>query len=262
MSFRSSFHRFLSNSIVSLLAGVMLNLFTGWAAIPKQPFQEEEKAISSADLRKESSRRERPEQTKDRQADVQSNLLSRQLALAFSHPKVGTELELVDYQREQLRDLFYDYQKTLSELGQRYARMKPEERTQLFGELNQKVDTELARILLPPQLQRLQQLSLQSLVPSPTDGLAPFLAVLANPGYREHLGISADAYQDLQARLREENRKFAEEVQRLREAALERVLQGLSKEERQSLEEGLGVPFDFGGYQLGRGGVFRRPDDK
>lgn len=194
--------------------------------------------------------------------EVDNNLLARQLALAFSHPGVEKELDLVAYQKEQLRDLFYDYQKTLSELAQRFARMKQEDRSQLVGELVEKVDAELDKILLPQQRKRLRQISLQSVVPANNQGLAPFYAVLGNASYCEHLGISGETASRLQAKLREENEKFRAEVDRLRAASLERVLDTLTSAEREALTEGLGTAFDFGGYELGRGGVFRNADDK
>lgn len=197
-----------------------------------------------------------------RRVEVDNNLLARQLALAFSHPGVEKELDLVAYQKEQLRDLFYDYQKTLSELAQRFARMKQEDRLQLVGELVEKVDTELEKILLPEQRKRLRQISLQSIVPANNQGLAPFYAVLGNANYCERLGISVEAASQLQTKLREENEKFNAEVARLRAASLERVLDTLSPAEREALIDGLGTAFDFGGYELGRGGVFRNADDK
>jgi hypothetical protein len=197
-----------------------------------------------------------------RRVEVDNNLLARQLALAFSHPGVEQELDLVAYQKEQLRDLFYDYQKTLSEMAQRFARMKQEDRSQLVGELVKKVNAELEKILLPQQRKRLRQISLQSIVPANIQGLAPFYAVLGNASYCEHLGISVETASRLQAKLREENEKFNAEVNRLRAAALERVLDTLTSAEREALTEGLGTAFDFGGYELGRGGVFRNAEDK
>jgi DNA-directed RNA polymerase subunit F len=194
--------------------------------------------------------------------EVDNNLLARQLALAFSHPGVEKELDLVAYQKEQLRDLFYDYQKTLAELAQRFARMKQEDRSQLVGELVEKVDAELDKVLLPQQRKRLRQISLQSVVPANNQGLAPFYAVLGNASYCEALGISVETASQLQAKLREENDKFRAEVDRLRAASLERVLDTLTSAEREALTEGLGTAFDFGGYELGRGGVFRNADDK
>jgi hypothetical protein len=196
------------------------------------------------------------------QLEVKNNLLAREIALAFSHPEVEQELELVAYQKEQLRDLFYDYQKTMNEVAQQAARIKLEDRVRLFGELNEKIDQELDRVLLPNQRKRLRQIGIQSLAPPNPSGIAPFFSVLANQRYREYLGISSETASRLQVKLREENDKFAEEVARLRQAALDRVWDTLSPAERESLEAALGAGFDFGNYQLGRGGIFQRADDK
>ncbi|MFN9540025.1 MAG: hypothetical protein ACK6A8_12375 [Planctomycetota bacterium] len=226
--------------------------------------QERESSRKSAPADKDSELQLSPSNAGEgtRRMEVDNNLLARQLALAFSHPGVEKELDLVAYQKEQLRDLFYDYQKTLAELAQRFARMKQEDRSQLVGELVEKVDEELDKVLLPQQRKRLRQISLQSVVPANNQGLAPFYAVLGNASYCEHLGISGETASRLQAKLREENEKFRAEVDRLRAASLERVLDTLTSAEREALTEGLGTAFDFGGYELGRGGVFRNADDK
>ncbi len=194
--------------------------------------------------------------------EFKNTMLSRELALAFSHPGVERELELVAYQKEQLRDLFYSYQKSMSELAPRFARMKQEDRGKIFEQLMEKVDKELEQILLPPQRKRLRQISFQSLAPTNNQELAPFVSVLANSKYRQQLSISAETGERLQAKHREEYDKFAAKVAELRQAAIQRVLDTLTPAERESLEAGLGTSFDFGGYQLGRGGVFQMADDK
>ncbi|MFN9770813.1 MAG: hypothetical protein ACK56J_17265 [Planctomycetota bacterium] len=246
-----------------LLLGLLSNLSHGQET-SKSNRQERESSKNSAPADKKSESQLSPSAAGEdaRRVEVDNNLLARQLALAFSHPGVEKELDLVAYQKEQLRDLFYDYQKTLSELAQRFARMKQEDRSQLVGELVGKVDAELEKILLPQQRKRLRQISLQSVVPANNQGLAPFYAVLGNASYCEHLGISGETASRLQAKLREENEKFRAEVDRLRAASLERVLDTLTSAEREALTEGLGTAFDFGGYELGRGGVFRNADDK
>jgi hypothetical protein len=250
-------NRRLSLLALALMVGVPPYATLGQEAQP--PMSQEPRDLVEADSAKTASS---PSDSGPRGLEVRTNLLGRQVALAYSHPGVEKELDLVAYQKEQMRDLYYDYQKTMNELAQRFARMKQEDRSRLLGELNEKVDGELDKILLPEQRTRLRQISLQSVVPANNAGIAPFFAVLASASYCEYLEIPRETADRLQSKLREEDKKFAEEVTRLREASLERVLESLSADERKSLQDGLGSAFDFGGYELGRGGIFRRSDDK
>ena len=192
-----------------------------------------------------------------------SNVLIRELALAVGHPLVHSELELLPYQIEQLKQLQYDFQSEVTKTAREFARTKPIERDQALTAVYDRTRTEMERVLLPKQSTRLEQIAVQSMgsVTDPEDGMA-IVELLMQPTVRAELAISDEEIQALQNVSKEQAEKLKREIAELRAKANQMVLAKLSAKLREQVQDLIGEPFDFGDYQLQAGGVFRNSKDK
>jgi len=191
-----------------------------------------------------------------------SNVLVRELALAVGHPLVKDELELLPYQIDQLKQLQYEMQSEITKTAREYARVKPEQRDQGLAEVYGRTRTEMERVLLPKQSRRLEQLAVQSLGPvaEAEDGMA-LVNLLLLPTIRSELNISNEDLEAMYKASQAQNEMLKREIAELRARANRAVLNEISPEIRVRVEKLIGSPFDFGEYQLGRGGVFRKTSD-
>lgn len=190
-------------------------------------------------------------------------MLIRELALAVGHPLVHSELELLPYQIEQLKQLQYDFQSEVTKTAREFARTKPIERDQALTAVYDRTRTEMERVLLPKQSTRLEQIAVQSMgsVTDPEDGMA-IVELLMQPTVRAELAISDEEIQALQNVSQEQAEKLKREIAELRAKANQMVLAKLSAKLREQVQDLIGEPFDFGDYQLQAGGVFRNSKDK
>jgi hypothetical protein len=191
-----------------------------------------------------------------------STVLIREFQLAAGHPKVSTELGLLPYQIEQLKQNQYELQTGISEVVREYARGNAEQRTKKLQELYDQADIAIERVLLPKQRQRLQQLAIQSLSGTQSNSIDALLSLLNNPLIRQRASLSEEDVKKVVELARNEQEKFQQTIQELREQAHRAILAELPRESRQQLEALLGTPFDFGPYELGNNGVFRKVDEK
>lgn len=191
-----------------------------------------------------------------------SNVLIRQLALAVGHPKVIEELKILRYQVDQLKQLQYDFQAEITETAKQYARTKPAERDAGLAKLYDKTREDLDSILLPEQVKRLEQIAVQSLGPmqSADDGMA-LANLLQVPVIKSELDITRDNLEKIQEAAKEQSELLRKRIAELKAEANRKVLESIDPELRQRISQLVGDPFDFDGYELGRGGVFRRSDD-
>jgi hypothetical protein len=191
-----------------------------------------------------------------------SNVLTRELALAVGHPLVRDELELLPYQIEQLKQLQYETQNEITKTAREYARLKPDQRDQGLAEVYARTRAEMDRVLLPKQSQRLEQIAVQSLGPveSAEDGMA-LVNLLLIPTIRSELKVSNEDLEAMYKASQEQNEILKRELAELRARANRAVLSKIDPEIRRQVEQLVGAPFDFGDYQLGRGGVFRKKSD-
>ncbi len=190
------------------------------------------------------------------------NLLVRELQLAVGHPFVATELGLLPYQLEQLKELQYNIQNEITTAVREYSRVGAEQRNQQLQKVYANAREAADRVLLPRQTQRLRQLAIQSTAPHDNASAQSLVAILQNPMIRDHLGIDESIVKKLAEKARVENEKLQKEIQVLRERANAAVLAELPSNTQQQINDLVGAPFDFGNYELGRNGVFRRNDDK
>jgi hypothetical protein len=200
---------------------------------------------------------------KNRSLQWTSNILIRELALAVGHPLVHSELELLPYQIEQMKQLQYDFQSEITKTAREFARTKPAERDQALAEVYDRTRTEIERVLLPKQVTRLEQIAVQSLgsMSDQEDGMA-LVKLLAQPTVRTELAISDEELQALQEVSQEQAEKLKRDIAELRAKANQIVLAKVSAKRREQVREMVGEPFDFGDFQLQAGGVFRQSKDK
>lgn len=192
-----------------------------------------------------------------------SNVLIRELALAVGHPLVHTELELLPYQMEQLKQLQYDFQSDVTKTAREFARTKPAERDRGLAEVYDRTRIEMERVLLPKQSKRLEQIAVQSMgsITDSQDGMA-LVGLLMQPTVRAELAISEEELKALQEVSQEQAEKLKRDIAELRAKANQIVLAKVSAKLREQVQELVGKPFDFGDFQLQPGGVFQRSSDK
>lgn len=220
--------------------------------------------ISSWSLNAQSPQTAAAEQPKSDAKSLQwdGNLLVRELQLAVGHPLVATELGLLPYQLEQLKELQYDVQNEITTAVREYSRVGAEQRNQQLQKVYTTARDAVERVLLPRQSQRLRQLAIQSTAPTGTASVQALVALLQNPMIRDQLGVDEGTVKNLAEKARQENEKLQQEIQSLRERAHQAVLGELSPAVQKQINDMVGQPFDFGNYEMGRNGVFRRNDDK
>lgn len=197
-----------------------------------------------------------------RSSQWNSNVLNRQLALAVGHPKVIEELKILRYQVDQLKQLQYDFQTEITETARQYARTKPADRDAGLAKLYEKTRADIDSILLPEQVKRLEQIAVQSLGPmqSAEDGMA-LANLLQLPVIKSELNITLDNLETIQEAAREQSEQLKNRIAEIRAEANRKVLESIEPELRERILALVGDPFDFDGYELGRGGVFRRASD-
>lgn len=175
---------------------------------------------------------------------------------------VVAELELVDDQVEQLSELQDEmrnvFRDSFSGMRDRF-REKDVDREALMEEIREKIQTEmdgvsegLNEILLPHQVTRLKELSLQAEVKrGGTQGL------LSNPKVKEQLGLTDQQITSIQEKAESVKVDLEKKIEALRESAREEVLSVLTSEQQSKIKEMLGDSFEFEqrGGGRGRGGA-------
>jgi hypothetical protein len=163
---------------------------------------------------------------------------------------VKKELELVDEQVAAIEQIRKDLQQERMELYKGMQGLSQQERQKRYREASEKsreltraADTRIKETLLPEQLDRLQQITLQMRLRNYV-GYA-----LAGDDLVKALNISDDQKQKLrdvqQQAQREMQEKYREFYQKLREETQERVLDVLTKRQRDKLEEMQGEKFEW-----------------
>jgi hypothetical protein len=190
-----------------------------------------------------------------------NQLLNRELNLLRSHSPTRTEIDVLDYQEQQLNEIVENYNRQIAELG-REPGLKVNERASKIQELYDNTDHELNAALLPDQRKRLQQVALQSFGIAQGQEVFPIANLLGNSQVRSYLGIDTETAKKMRLKMQEENQKLLQEFAALREQANQAVLDVLSASERKKLEDLLGAPFDFGKMEQSVGGKIQEAGDK
>lgn len=163
----------------------------------------------------------------------------------YRMPGVAEELELMDDQREELEAI----SREMREEAQ--AEMQ-----KIQTKLAEKYKSKIEGVLLPHQIDRAQQITLQ----------LRGLDALRDPAIAERLGITERQIQDMEAKQADAQTKMRElfqnrdqvedmraEFQRLREESQNAVMGVLSSSQKSKLEEMRGEPFEMRRPEFGRG---------
>lgn len=166
---------------------------------------------------------------------------------------VKKDLELVEEQTQKINQIRTDLQKETREMYKKTGEGSREERMERYRELNkelsEKIEKQIKEILLPEQMARLKQISLQMRLRS-YYGMGQ---ALSGDELAESLDISErqkrellEVQQEVQKEMREKINEFHA---KLREEAQEKIMKVLSKKQRDKLEKMKGDKFEYQPYK-------------
>jgi hypothetical protein len=161
----------------------------------------------------------------------------------LNDPGVQKELELLDGQLEQLRQMQSEFGKEIkTKIDDVMKQGGPgkEKIGEMINEINDRRKGRLAEILLPHQIERLKQISFQSHVKHGGLGNA-----FANKALAEQLGIDEEQQEALAKKAEELRKEFEEKVAKLKEEMREELIDELTPEQRKKIKELMGDTFEF-----------------
>jgi len=158
-------------------------------------------------------------------------------------PQFEKELELVDDQIEKVRELQQEMQKQTREIFRNAANASDGNVSQMMQEaqkvIRERTEEKLAKVLLPHQLQRLNQLKLQMQLRSRG------LHALAGDQLADALALTDEQKQQLMEKQREAQQKLQERIQQLREQMQQEVIEDVLKPgQLQKLEKLTGEKYE------------------
>lgn len=170
---------------------------------------------------------------------------------------VQQELQLVDEQRDKLRDLMEDARDRMrEEIGPLFADMRDmsdEERREAFDEirkkaesLNAEMEKDLGKVMLPHQMERLKQIDLQNKVRGNGAG-----------DIAKALNLTDEQREKLEQRIAEVQEEMRTKIRELQAEAREKMLDVLTAEQRETLKKMMGDTFETRDQGPGFGGGFR-----
>jgi len=184
------------------------------------------------------------------------------------------ELGILPEQKEKLDKLRTDMQTKTTEAYKsiNFNEIKPEERTNKYYEVMNKVSDETAKevekILLPHQIKRLKQIMTQTRLQQL--GYGGGAAVLGGDDLASELGITDQQLEELKKKeeeVRQEIQKKSQEFyKKLQEESREKIFSVLTPKQRRKLDELIGERFEWKYQQPAAGqggaGVVEKPAEK
>ena len=157
---------------------------------------------------------------------------------------VQKEIELVDEQIQQIREINKDFGKRMQErIAEITSGKMNAERSQqlrkLMREMHDEKKAKMESVLLPHQFDRLRQISLQT--HKRRSGQA---GLLGDSEVAEALGISDEQQERLKERAKELKEKLQADIKRLKKKSEEALLKELSRDQRKKLTELLGEEYE------------------
>jgi hypothetical protein len=174
------------------------------------------------------------------------------------------ELEVVDYQQQQLKSLKDEMQPQYDELMKKYRQAftkgnYQQARDVYTNEVNSYKETYAERVkdlLLPHQVKRIEQIIRQQKSRYSRGSSSSYygrrddldLPVLL----AEELDLSDAQLEKLKESVEKNRKEMEEEIERIKEKALQDVLKSLPSRKRREFSELVGEPYDFAGAQKAR----------
>lgn len=162
-----------------------------------------------------------------------------------NNSSVQREIELVDEQLEQIREINRDFSARISgQIGElTRGGMSPEkgrDLSALIQDLNEQKKAKMESVLLPHQFDRLRQIALQTQMKRSGDA-----ATLSSDQLVEALGISAEQQEQIQNKAEQLKQDMEKRIAEMKQQAREELLGELTREQRAKLKEMMGNDFDL-----------------
>lgn len=153
------------------------------------------------------------------------------------------ELEVVEEQREKLRQLRDDVQTRRQEFGKTVRDLPADKRTDFIREfsdlLNANIDGKIKEILLPHQMKRFDQLRMQ------TQMRNGGVRALENKQIADLLKITDQQREELRKKREEVEENLRKKIEQLRAEAQQEMLSVLTPAQRNQLKDVLGKDYEF-----------------
>ena len=178
----------------------------------------------------------------------------------LNNEQVQTELDLVEEQIKSLEEVGAEARDVMrsafSGMREKFADMSREERDSFMTDIRAKIQEDLkgveakvGEILVPHQLERLDQIVFQNQIRR--GGAA---GALGSEALREKLGMTDELVEKLKEKQEEVTKELEEKIKKLREEAQDEVLSVLPAEMQKSIKEMIGETFEVTRNRGGRGG--------
>ena len=207
---------------------------------------------------KRSVKQDDKKSAKIRYVDPDLQIVSRAMAMLPGNRPVIKDLEILDYQVAQMKELQYEFRKASSDVSRDSAKLDRDGRIEAMENLYKEYDEKMGDILLPDQHKRLKQIAFQSVAVDPQTGTINVPRLLFLSGVRDKLAIDGKMSDKIREKTQEENERIKKKMLEMREESIKNILSVLSKEQREKLETMIGDPFDFQGYKMGQSGRFSK----
>ena len=195
---------------------------------------------------------------KIRYIDPNLQIVSRAMSMLPGNKPVIKDLEILDYQVAQMKELQYEFRKESSQISRETAKLDRNGRIEAMENLYADYDKKMGDILLPNQHKRLKQIAFQSVAIDPKTGTINVPRLLFLNGVRDKLSIDGKVADKIREKTKEENDRLMQKMMELREESIQNILGVLSKDQREKLDDMIGDPFDFKGYSMGESGRFSK----
>ena len=155
-------------------------------------------------------------------------------------PKVRGELDMADFQYENLKSLNSDIRKRMADQFRSLDFSNPKGIGEQVRQIRDRAEKELKDVLLPHQMTRLRQLGAQSQLRRRS-----LADILTSEPLRSELEISDSQETELKESEKEIEKELAEEIAKLRAEARNKLLSKLKRSQRKQVEEIFGEIFEF-----------------
>ncbi|MCP4080118.1 MAG: hypothetical protein GY819_15610 [Planctomycetaceae bacterium] len=159
----------------------------------------------------------------------------------LSNEKVRSELEMVDEQYEDLQRMNESVQKRVAEQIRGLDFSDRENLTAQIKRIRDEANKDLNSVLLPHQLERLQQLRSQTLLRNRS-----IVDVITSEPLKTDLKITDEQTTELKETEKEIEEELEREIAKLRKESREKLLGKLKRSQREEVKELFGETFDFG----------------
>ncbi|MEQ1906127.1 MAG: hypothetical protein ABL888_18220 [Pirellulaceae bacterium] len=168
------------------------------------------------------------------------------LVSAIFWPGTKDEIDILDSQIDRSRNVFHHWSTEIdTELSKAFqdlnAAKKHIDINDVVERLHARLDEQISEIFLPHQMERLRELAYWS-----EANLHGAVAMLTSDRMKKTLGSSTSRVDEIRKEADALQREFEKEAFELREKYRKKLIERLSKEQRERLKENLGDPARFG----------------